>query len=169
MTDTPHKQMLYLTLRERDGDVYIIYELEPHYRRQNRRIDTVKYINSHDSRLLLRDDALKDSLGFSLILGLFTNGIHQTDPDLRIWWSQIVYPHLHHGKSVLRLDAEPSGYKPVRQKFCGELLLPTLDYDALLDDESFKRTLAEYVLRYLPISEELCLMHEDLKAAHGRA
>lgn len=92
MTDSTIKQMLYITIR-RKGDVgHIIFEMEPYYRNSKRYIIRGKSIDSCNKQILLRDDELKESLGFNLIQGLFIYGKNEPEPENRVW-SQIVYPH----------------------------------------------------------------------------
>lgn len=166
MSKNAIKKMLYLTIRRR-GDVgHIVFEMEPYYRNSKRYIIRGKPINFYDKKILLRDDELKESMGFNLIQGLFIYGKNEPEPENRVW-SQIVYPHFRETETVLRIDTEIYRYKPTRI-FCGDLLLPSLDLDVVSGDESFKRLLAEYVLTYLPLSEELCMMSDE-NDANARA
>ncbi len=151
------KQMLYLSIHGHNQQPYIRFEIEPYYARLKRRIDTEQDIDMFDNRILLRDTELKERLGLWLILCLL---VQYKFPDRKDRsWSCVVYPHFRGKQAVLRTDTETYQYMPERE-YCGELLLESLDMDLEAENTPYKQTLAERVLTYLPISEELC-MQED--------
>lgn len=159
MPNLPIKQMLYMTIRRKADYGHVIFEMEPYYKRSRRYTRRSYEIDVFEKQLLLRDDELKEKIGFGLVLSLFIYGENEHDPENRVW-SQIAYPHFEGAQTVIRLDMEPYRYKSSRV-YCGELLLPSLNMDIVVRDESFKRTLSEHMLRYLPITAELCMMRDD--------
>lgn len=158
MSQVVQKQMLWISVHRQDSEPYLKLELESYYRKLNRRIYTEKSIDVFDKKILLRDQEFKLNLGFSLILLLLVDkGL--ADYKGR-YWAALVYPHYRGQQTVIRLDEEVYHEQPQR-KFCCTIPLFGLSMEQEAKNRSFRKVLAENVLKYLPISEELCMRMDD--------
>lgn len=158
--------MLSVSVQSIERNPYLLFEIEPYYRRSTRNIYTIRYLETFDKQILLRDNAFKKDYGNCLIFCLFARGGYYSDRNL-FGKSLVFYPHMHGKREVLRMDMEQYIHRPRRVQ-CDRIDLDKTNLDKQVENVSLHMMIMEKVLVHLPVSEELCMQPsgDDLDHAY---